>query len=127
MDSRDLGKGNKYLATLYRLFTKTDIKEIRDLVKSGESVEEKEEEDSDNKAEKQGTAGPRKRPSESDSDWRQRWEESMESQANENEKMIYENRELLERLDERSAWTMRLLVGLFVTIIGSAGLQVFVL
>ena len=117
---------NRYIATLYRLFTQTNIEEIRGLVKDGECVEKTENEESADGGDGDGGSDIPSKGQRGDTDWRDRWEESMESQADDNTKMIYENRELLERLDERSAWTMRLLVGVFVTIIGSAALQVFV-
>lgn len=111
---------SRTVSKLRRLFTTTDIDEIRNRVKRGDYDPEEQEE----KREVSRTVGG---ISDGGEHWKERWQDSMNEQTDDNTKMIYENRELLERLDERSAWTMRLLLGVFVTIIGSAALQVFIL
>lgn len=117
---------NKYVATLYRLFTQTNIEEIRTVVKSSNSQGEIPNEQELDPKQVIEDNFDKKRPDNRRNNPGDRWQDSMEEQADSNTNMIFENRELLERLDERSAWTMRLLVGVFVTIIGSAALQVFV-
>lgn len=58
---------------------------------------------------------------------REAWYDNMEEQTDENTSMVYENRELLSKMDERTAWMMRIIFVMLTAVIGGIGVELVML